>query len=98
MKLSKYSEFYRKVYEWYHFSDNFEATVEADGLGELFIYNYLDEEDHLEKRDYDPKYNSKIKKFYDILKNIVLNGSDNSKVRNFNKNKYVILAYLYLRQ
>ena len=43
MKLSKYSEFYRKVYEWYHFSDNFEATVEADGLGELFIYNPLDE-------------------------------------------------------
>ena len=33
VKLSEYPELSSKGYEWYSFSENFEATVEAAGLG-----------------------------------------------------------------
>ena len=39
VKLFKYIEFSGKGYDWYYFSEKFEATVEAAGLGELLIYD-----------------------------------------------------------
>ena len=71
-------------------------AVGAAGLGELLIYDPSGEEDHLEKLDYNPEYNSKLKKLYNVLKKVVGNGSVNSKVRTFDKTKYGVLNYSYI--
>ena len=55
VKISTYTDLSGKGYEWNSFREDFEATVEIAVLGALLIYDPLDEEDHLEKLDYDPE-------------------------------------------